>query len=610
MERSSIESIDLSALTPAQRTELEALTEELEFRQIFGLTVDPETGQYIHDPTQERPWLKFLELVVTHDEHDEDQPFKPLVQPGSTIEEELPYAVPLIDLYLVELLLAVSKSRQIRITWILSAMDLYQAMRPPGGKRIGLTAQKEVTACELLDRCWTIYRHLPEWLRKRIPLDLASGNKRPSQTRMKFLQGSSVSAFPEGSEQFRSYTFSVWRNEEAKTQLNLPLTIRSAMPTLKGGGRCVQVSTPGPGAFKDIVFDRDLKSHKPADPDRVFPRASRENPISIWKNPGNGYVVIEIHYTADPAKRSPEAEAHFRQGISNDDFEQEYNLNYEIVSGEIALQFYVDRKDEILVDRLPDHLSDDGLTPHSHLDHYASGDYGIRSPYVCLSAVEDPYDGTLYIFDEYYRGSYTPLPTHLSAVKALPWFEQFIVYILDKSCFAVTQQVSYSVEGQTLHGVRSIADQHQEEGVHPIPARVVFDAVKVSAMQKCWAVGTITVKIVAPRCPDLCRELEGIRWKEKPIDAPQSPRTDKLVDRDNHAWDALTYLVLHRRPEAKGKPAPQVQLTDAQRQSMEKMQAFSDRILGQAKLQASYLDEEEFDEDVIVLSEDDYTWID
>jgi len=580
----------LTLLPPEERKEAEEIVEEMEYRRIFKTPVSPENP---------RPWLEFLKYTITQDEHDESTPFKPLVQAHHTVQEELPYAIPLVDKYLREPLLAVSKSRQIRITWILTAIDLWTVMREPGGKRVGLTAQKEATAVELLDRCWTIYRHLPQWIQDRCPLEM-TGN-RPSQTRMKFSNGSTIAAFPEGSEQFRSYTFSRWRNEEAKTQTQLPLMIRGALPTLKGGGQTAQVSTPGDNTFKDIVFDRDFKTHVPHDPDRKFPRASATNPISIWTNPGNGYVVIEIHYTADPTKRGPEAEAEFRKGISNDDYEQEYNLNYEVVSGEIALQFYLDKKEEILADGLPLHMRagpNDPFTPASHLDFFASADYGIRSPYACLFGVEDPKTGILWIFDEYYRGGYKPLGEHLTSIKARKCFKNLQVYVLDKSCWALNQQAvnSTSVAGRTRQGITSIAELHIEEGVHPSPATVVFDAVKVSAMQRVWAVGTPSVRILSRKCINLCKELEGIRWQEKPPGFSQSAKVQKLVDKDNHAWDALTYLVLHRRAapvqieEPDSPPVGHNAAAAAQRKA--KAQAYVEQVMGKNQTQTSYVGEE------------------
>lgn len=46
-----------------------------------------------------------------------------------------------------------------------------------------------------------------------------------------------------------------------------------------------------------------------------------------------GVHVLRIHYTADPAKRGPEFEAEARRGMSEQDFEREYNINFNAPRG-------------------------------------------------------------------------------------------------------------------------------------------------------------------------------------------------------------------------------------------------------------------------------------
>lgn len=55
--------------------------------------------------------------------------------------------------------------------------------------------------------------------------------------------------------------------------------------------------------------------------------------IRIWKNPKNRFTIFELHYKADPAKRSEEWRMRNKSGIPRRKWEQEYELRWESWSG-------------------------------------------------------------------------------------------------------------------------------------------------------------------------------------------------------------------------------------------------------------------------------------
>lgn len=69
---------------------------------------------------------------------------------------------------------------------------------------------------------------------------------------------------------------------------------------------------------------------------RHDPRAKATQPIegvTEWDNPRNRVHVVELHYTADPAKRTPEWEAEARVGFDRRGFDREFNIKWEIPDG-------------------------------------------------------------------------------------------------------------------------------------------------------------------------------------------------------------------------------------------------------------------------------------
>lgn len=55
--------------------------------------------------------------------------------------------------------------------------------------------------------------------------------------------------------------------------------------------------------------------------------------FSVWRNPGNQAVVVELHYTADPKKRDPEWRARESAGMPRADWDREYELAWETYEG-------------------------------------------------------------------------------------------------------------------------------------------------------------------------------------------------------------------------------------------------------------------------------------
>lgn len=55
--------------------------------------------------------------------------------------------------------------------------------------------------------------------------------------------------------------------------------------------------------------------------------------LRIWKNPGNGFTICELHYRADPAKRSDLWRQDARRGMPHMEWEREYELSWHTHAG-------------------------------------------------------------------------------------------------------------------------------------------------------------------------------------------------------------------------------------------------------------------------------------
>jgi len=528
-------------------------------------------------------WLRTY--CWTFDAHDKANPYKPMVD-----GDELPYLDLVVRLYLSERRLIFLKSRQLRITWICCALDLWEAMFTSAAM-IPINAYKEDDAKDIIERCRFIYEGnpaepdrapgLPKWMRDRAPMI-----ERQKPPEMEFpTQMSLIRAIPEGAENMRGKTIRRQRFEEARSQPNLEATCQGVLPALQKVGQAVFVSSAGPGYYEQLVFDKS----DPGDPPPRIDIETGIKGVTMWRNARNKYLVVRIHYSADPAKREAKWLETVTEGMPLYQVAMEYEIDFSARGGEPALSFFVENEKLIVVP--PREIP-------KWWPRFAAADYGVTSPYSCHFYAVMP-DGRLLCYWEYYSPG--ALGDHLGAITGHEDWPLIQLYILDKSCWAATQQASESVAGRALHGVRSIADLHQDFGVYPTPATVTGDQVKVSALEKEWARPKLAEKaaswapktLIVDSCSNLIRELRGIKWAKL---APTAVHwQEKLIDRDNHAFDDLCYGVLHYRqagmdphPAVADYSSEEIQAAHSKQRQLAHVQRVESRLEGVEMVPDSY----------------------
>lgn len=182
--------------------------------------------------------------VFTLDPHDEVNPIKRMPRK--------PYLDELVDLWLVERLLLVPKSRQLMCSWLFAALYLWDAQFH-FGRYIYFQSKKEDDADYLVrDRAGFILEYQPRFLWPR-DFDF---KKDVSYCRINFeSQKSYIIGIPEGGHQIRSQVPSGLFSDEAAFQPEFEEAVSAVQACVKGGGRFTAVSSAYEGYFCELVHE-------------------------------------------------------------------------------------------------------------------------------------------------------------------------------------------------------------------------------------------------------------------------------------------------------------------------------------------------------------------
>ncbi len=275
------------------------------------------------------PWEFLKHCVFTHDEVDAENPVK-------RYPAHLLYLHFMVLMWKTFKLLAIPKSRRLTVSWTFIALALWDCLFHKG-RSWAFVSKKEEDSKELVARAEFIYQHIPE---SEIPRELLPPLKRgamqTSPPVMEFEFGkisSKIQGFPQGGNQLRQRGFSGILEDECAFWEEAEAAYASAKPTIDGGGRMVMVSTRYPGFFKKIVYDQlDRKDLNFAEIAPVETKNPMEG-VEVWKNPRNGFMVIDLSHRANPAKRSPEFEEALKRSLPVHVYRMEYGKSWDTFEG-------------------------------------------------------------------------------------------------------------------------------------------------------------------------------------------------------------------------------------------------------------------------------------
>lgn len=272
------------------------------------------------------PWFFLSNCVWTLDQVS-SSPVKPY-------PSYLEYLELLTHLWVKHKLIGCPKSRRMHASWTFISLYLHDTVFNPG-RFNAFVARKEESAGELVSRSEFIYNNIPTW---RIPKELLPKIRSGSMTKkppvLDFEEThSKIQGFPQGADQLRQFTLSGILGDESAFWEEAEAFYSASKPTLDGGGRMTLISSRSPGFFKKIVFDR-ISSKDYNFPE--IPTGTVKHPmegVEVWKNKDNGFLIIDLDYKADPAKRSPEWEAAVRGSLPSWQFEMEYGKSWSAYVG-------------------------------------------------------------------------------------------------------------------------------------------------------------------------------------------------------------------------------------------------------------------------------------
>lgn len=195
------------------------------------------------------PW-EFLKAVRTLDQVDRANPIKPF-------PTHRDYLKLFTRVWLKRRLILVPKSRRMSMSWTCIAMIVWECTFHMG-RSWAMVSKKEDDSNELIKRAEFILDNLdPEIVpREIIPrYDVTYCN-------IKFPEiNSHIMGFASGADQLRQFTFSGIFGDEMAFWDNAEEMYSASFPTIEGkneneGGKFVGVSSPAPGFFEKMVFDR------------------------------------------------------------------------------------------------------------------------------------------------------------------------------------------------------------------------------------------------------------------------------------------------------------------------------------------------------------------
>jgi hypothetical protein len=263
--------------------------------------------------------------------------------------------------------------------------------------------------------------------------------------------------------------------------------------------------------------------------------------MRAWKNKGNEFCVVAVHYSADPKKRNDEWYAHACKGLRPDQIERELEINFESRAGSKAFPFLETNERYYRAD--PPHP-----IPHNWKIICAL-DWGARNPTSLHWYAIDEHK-RFWVFDEFYcpmnqyRGG---LPAFAEYVKKHPYYARARFITADPKMFSQDQNIITKETGQKAHGtIKSVAELLMSEGIHKLQ-RANNDRIagitRVHQMLNYRGEGTTRPYLfIGQKCHKMWWELNGLIYK---LDDSGSKNADEdVVKRNDHSYDELRYALL------------------------------------------------------------------
>lgn len=473
------------------------------------------------------PHAYVFEAVVTRDEHDWKSPLKPF--PRHKYLEEL-----LSIWHYGEDVENLIKSRQLMVSWLAMAYVSWVARFNPH-RGIYVQSKKKEDAAAL------VYEMDPQ--QARLSIIETNLPKIAQQTilwrygRAVYPNGSRVIAIPQGAKHYESHTASLVVNDESSLQDQWAAGMAALKPMIHGGGRVINIAT----VRMPSQYSREMQTfvEEEFDKDPVIP--------GMWRfRSASGAAATALHYSADPDK-DPATEVGkewYSQAIKGYPGGPEGHLWRQ----HMELDFGASRSQRMIDERwwdrnrgriiVPDPVSH---SPQVGWTYYGGFDYGKRNLTVFGVYAVDR-SGVRHILWEFAKpGEHAGgVPGIAEAMKRCPYW--------DAVKFNIRADPSIWNDNQAQESGRytSIAKLLADRGIYLKKAKLrgseKDEVVHERLIHYYWADPGEPKLVIHQGCKQHIRQFTGLRWQEwTDATAEDHALKEKLVDRENDAWDAWGY---------------------------------------------------------------------
>lgn len=252
--------------------------------------------------------------------------------------------------------------------------------------------------------------------------------------------------------------------------------------------------------------------------------------LIIRRNEKSGFVVIRLHYTADPDKRSDVWLREAKAGITDARFRQEYEIEWDAMDGaKVFPEIFTNRK---YIVEPPINWPDDQV-------FWAGYDHGIRNPSAFIVFTKDK-EGTIHAVWEMVKPC-ANLIDYVHSMRQCPYWKR-IKYIAADPSFK--QQRGFNSGGDPVspyelfveHGVRNIIWGSRDETAWLL------------LMRTYWGNPNDIQFKISESCPQLIAEFEGAKYPNmNESTLMNSNFKENMVDKNNHCMDAVKYYMLTQR---------------------------------------------------------------
>lgn len=250
--------------------------------------------------------------------------------------------------------------------------------------------------------------------------------------------------------------------------------------------------------------------------------------LKIRRNKNNRFVVVELDYFADPAKRSKEWEEEAKSGMSAAAWAKEYLRDATAMYGQRVFPEIGAHRDKIVIGPPYREFGPQGA-------YWAGFDFGSRNPSAFIIYTIE--DGVTYAIWELYEPCKT-IPDLAAKIISCPYYNHLRYIACDPT---ITNQKTRTNKYGALV---TISDLLAEYGIKKLIPGHTDESVWLQTMRRHWSVPDDPTFRILATCPNLIHEFENsVFATQTEKEVLTETYREQIDDVHNHALDATKYLM-------------------------------------------------------------------